>query len=66
MDWKTSLLIMLLLAVHFLVILVVGLEVWSRYGMAAAFAGIVLVSVPLVGLLGFVQHRIVKLVVRDA
>jgi hypothetical protein len=57
---------MLLLAVHFLIILVVGLAVWSRYGIAAAFAGIVLVSVPFFGLLGLIQHRIVKLVVRDA
>jgi len=65
-GWKTSLISVPLLFLHFLVILVVGLEVWSRYGIPAAFAGIVLVSVPFCVLFEILQHRFVKLIVRDA
>lgn len=65
-SWMTGLIGAVLLLFHFLVIFFVGLEIWSRYGILAAFAGILLVSAPFFVLFGVIQHRIVKLVERDA
>ena len=65
-DWRMSLVVVALLVVHFLVTIVIGLESWDRFGLPMAFAAIVLVSLVFCVLLGFIQHRFVKLIVRNA
>lgn len=55
-----------LLVVHFLVISLVGLEGWARFGLPMAIAAVVIVSIVFYVLLGIIQHKFVKLVVRES
>ncbi len=56
---------MVLGLLHFFLILFVGLAVWDMFGILAALAAIVIVSVPFVALAAAIQHRFVNLIVRD-
>lgn len=64
-DWKMSLLIAALMILHFVVITVVALEGWGRFGLLFAFAAVIVVSLLFCVLLGFIQDKFVRLVVRD-
>ena len=61
-----SLVVLLLLVLQFLILLVITLAAWSKYGRNIGIVVFLLASLATSILIGLFHQRFVKLVVRDA